>query len=277
MRGLGAILAVAVLTLLGGVGVAGAQYPREPESEIDPNLFRIDEKSALGVKLDADLPLVDQEGRGFRLGDLLGKPLVVVLAYYRCDGTCSVVNRDLKNVLADVRRMEMGRDYRVLTITFDKNDNQETLAKFRQGLELPDKWLKEWTFALPGDQGALRRMTDSIGYKYFWSPRDKTFFHPGVYVVLSGEGRASRFLYSTATSARDLELALIDAQAGQIAEPRDIINFAVSLCYSYNYKEGRYTINIPLFVGLGALVFGVLALVVSVVGYRWYKRKERTA
>lgn len=276
MRLWGAILVV-IMAVLGDAGSASAQYFRNPESEIDPNIFRIDEKSYLGVKFESDLPMIDQEGKGLKLGSLLGKPLIVVLAYYQCDGTCSVVNRDLKGLLSGVQRVQIGSDYRILTITFDKNDNLETLAKFRNGLELPAEWLAGWTFALPENQESLRRLTDSIGYKYFWSPRDKTFFHPGVYAVLSAEGRVVRFLYSTSTSARDLELALIDAQAGQVSTPKDLMNLAVSLCYSYNYKDGRYTINIPLFVGAGSFAFGILVLTISVVGYRWYKRKERTA
>lgn len=275
MRSLFVGLVMGVVML--AAGSAAAQYGRTPDSEIDPKTFLIDEKTYLGVKLDSSLAMVDEQGRPFTLGDKLGKPLIVVLAYYQCDGTCSVVNADLKRLMGGVDRLAIGKDFGVLTITFDKNDTQETLAKFRKVVDIPAAWESGWAFGLPTDPVAMRRMTDNIGYKYFWSPRDHTFFHPGVYVVLSGEGRAVRFLYSTSTTARDLELALIDAQRGQVGAPTDLINFAVSLCYSYNYKEGRYTLNIPVFVGAGSLVFGILVLTVSVVGYRWRKRRERTA
>ena len=276
MRSWGAVLVI-LMAVLGGVSSALAQSGPENQSDIDPNIFRINEKVYLGVKFDADFTMIDQNGSRLKLGSLLGKPLVVVLSYYQCDGTCSLVNRDLRTLLGDVKREQIGTDYRILTLTFDKKDTLTTLAKFRDGLKLPKEWLADWTFALPENEEALRRLTDRIGYKYFWSPQDMTFFHPGVYVILSGEGRVVRFLYSTSTTARDLELALIDAQAGQVSAAKDFANYAVSLCYSYNYKAGRYTINIPLFVGMGSFAFGILVLTLSVVGYRWYKRKERTA
>ncbi|KAF0137020.1 MAG: hypothetical protein FD153_1814 [Rhodospirillaceae bacterium] len=81
----------------------------------------------------------------------------------------------------------------------------------------------------------MKRLTDSIGFKYFWSPRDRTFFHPGVFVVLSPTGRVVRFLYSLNADALDLELALIDIRQGRVGTPGEILNFALSLCYRYNY------------------------------------------
>lgn len=255
---------------------AFAQTKREPESEIDPSLFRIDEAKYLGTKVDASLALTDDQGRPFVLGDKMGLPLIMVLSYYQCDGTCSVVNADLKRLLGEVDRVAMGKDYRVVTVSFDPKDTTDTLAAFHKGLDVPSAWDAGWTFALAADAAGLRRMTDSIGFKYFWSPRDRTFFHPGVFVVMSPEGRVVRYLYSLSTEAKDVELALIDALQGKVAAPSQLINYAVSLCYSYNYAEGRYTVNIPMFVGMGSLAFGVIVLVVSVVAYRRRRRKEST-
>ncbi|KAF0119151.1 MAG: SCO1/SenC family protein [Rhodospirillaceae bacterium] len=86
-----------------------------------------------------------------------------------------------------------------------------------------------------------------------------------------------RFLYSLNSKAQDLELALIEARQGTVGTPAELVTFAVSLCYSYNYKEGMYTVNIPLFVAIGALLFGVVTLSVSVLFYRRRRRKEGTA
>jgi len=80
-------------------------------------------------------------------------------------------------------------------------------------------------------------------------------------------------LYSQTVESKDVELAVFDAKQGKF-RPNEIINFATSLCYSYNYKEGRYTYNIPLFVAVGSLTFGVTAFSGSVFVFR-RRRKER--
>ena len=68
-----------------------------------------------------------------------------------------------------------------------------------------------------------------------------------------------------------MQLAVLDAKQGQF-RPQEIINFAISLCYSYNFADGKYTLSIPIFVGFGALGIGVTALFVSIAAF---KRKRR--
>lgn len=271
-RFLAAALAAAVL----GAAQAAQAGPmlREPTSEIDPEVFKIQETKYLGVRPDRALSFLDDQGRPFALGDLArDKPLVLVLSYYMCDGTCSVVNADLLNLLSKVKAYRIGRDFRVLTVTFDENDTLDTLSAFRKSLPLPEEWRPAWTFALPAAPGEARKLADAVGFKYFWSPRDKTFLHPGVFVFLSPEGRVSRYLYSNNSRPLDVELALTDSFAERLT-PGDAVNYAVSLCYSYNYKDGRYVLNIPLFVGVGSLTLGITVFAFSVFVYRRRARGE---
>ncbi|KAF0119150.1 MAG: SCO1/SenC family protein [Rhodospirillaceae bacterium] len=156
-------LMVAIVGLVLGLGVvvttAAAQYKREPESEIDPSLFSIDEKRFLGVRVDRSLSLLDERGQPFTLGEKMGQPLVMVLSYYQCDGTCSVVNADLKHLVEDLERLRLGEDFRVVTISFDTHDTLETVAKFRKQLGLPAAWDMAWTFSLAVGTEGLKRMT----------------------------------------------------------------------------------------------------------------------
>lgn len=252
---------------------AKAQYNREPESYIDERVFQIDEKKYLGAKVDKDLVLIDQNGDPFKLSEKLGKPLILVLSYYTCDGSCSIINADLRDRLEEVSGITMGEDFNVLTVSFDKQDNLEKLGVFRQHLQQTKELGEGWTFATMKDPEQIKPFTDKLGFNYFWSPRDRTFFHPGVFLFLSAEGRLIRVLYSQTIEARDVELAVFDAKQGNF-RPNEIVNFAASLCYSYNYKEGRYTYNIPLFVAVGSLTFGVTAFSGSVIVFR-RRRKER--
>ena len=263
------VLAVCAAVL---AGPAQAQWSPFSESEVDPSLFRIDEGRFLGVKPEPALAFRDEKGQAFTFGEMTGQPLVLVLSYYNCDGTCSVVNKDLGELLKEVKGQVPGRDYRILTVSFDPHDTAETLAKFRAKFDVPAPILAAWRFALPANETDAKRLADEIGFKFFWSPRDKVFLHPGVFAFLSAEGRVVRYLYSANSRPLDVELALIDAKQNQI-KPGEIYDLALSVCYSYNYKEGKYTLNIPLFIGLGSLVFGILSLLVSILAYKRRARK----
>lgn len=81
-----------------------------------------------------------------------------------------------------------------------------------------------------------------------------------------------RILYPPGIEGADIELAVLDAKQGQF-RPQEIINFAISLCYSYNYADGKYTLSIPIFVGFGALGTGITLLLVSIVVFKHKKRR----
>ena len=262
-----------VAAVLMVAATAHAQMPREPESEIDPAVFRIDEFKFLGAKPNMAAPLIDEQGRPFVLGDKLGKPLILVLSYFNCDGVCSVVNNDLITLLAGQSAWKIGRDFNVLTVSFDPHDTAATLADFRSRLKLPPDWDGGWTLALPGAPDVAKRLADSVGFKYFWSNPDHSFLHPGAYVFLSPEGRVVRYLYSNQTKSFDVGLALTDTLGDRIT-PSDILNYAISICYSYNYKDGRYKLNIPAFIGLGSLLLGITLFVISMVVFRRRTRGE---
>ncbi len=255
---------------------ASAAYYNPPESDIDPAIFSIDEEKFLGARISETYELLDEKGRAFSFGDMLedGKPLILVLSYYTCDGSCSVINSDLRDRLAETGRVRQGQDFRILTLSFDKKDNPKTAAEFRRHLEMSGQVGEGWTFATFKDPDDIKALTGRVGFKYFWSPADRTFFHPGVFMFLSDKGRLIRVLYALSSGPGDLELAVFDAKQGQF-RPSEIVNFATSLCYSYNYKEGRYTYNIPLFVALGSLTLGVSLFAGFIMAYRRRIKREK--
>ncbi|MBF0380900.1 MAG: SCO family protein [Magnetococcales bacterium] len=252
-----------------------ANYFRHRESDIDPDVFRIVEKDYMGVKLDPKLELIDQHGKEFKFGDLAGKPTILVWSYYTCDGSCSAVNAELKSLLEEVKTQKIGEHYQILTLSFDKDDNLESLKEFRTYLELPPEWEQSWTFAFIKDPSRVVTETKKTGFNFFWAPQDKTFYHPNVFIMLSADGRITRYIYALTNNEKDMGLALLEARQGNF-KMNETLDFVIGLCYSYNYAEGRYTYNIPLFVGLGALFIGISMLLGSVLLFRKKNFKEGT-
>jgi protein SCO1/2 len=263
------------LMLAVGSAAAEAQYFRRPVSELDPNIMLIDEKAVLGAKIRPETPFIDQDGKEFRWADMLGKPTVLVLSYYSCDGSCSIINSTLAELLRDVKFQRAGEDYRILTLSFDRHDTLATTGAFRKHLSLAGPLAEHWTFATFKNEADLKSETERIGFKFFWSPEDRVFLHPGAFLFFSPEGALARVLYQDAITGRDVDLALLDAKQGQF-RPGELINFALSLCYSYSYHDGKYVLSIPVFVGLGALGVGLTTLFGSMLVYRTSKRKKLT-
>jgi protein SCO1/2 len=256
-------------------GEASAQYFRRPVSELDPNIMAIDEKAVLGAKISPDTVLIDQDGKELRWGDQLGKPVILVLSYFTCDGSCSIINSALAELLRDVKIVKPGADFRILTLSFDRHDTLATTGAFRKHLNLAGPLADHWTFATFKNEADLKAETERIGFKFFWSPEDRVFLHPGAFLFFSPEGRLIRVLYQDDVGARDVELAVLDAKQGQF-RPREIITFALSLCYSYSYHDGKYVLSIPLIVGLGSLAVGLATLFGSIFFFKSSRRTKRT-
>jgi protein SCO1/2 len=250
------VSAIILISALAGSQQAHAAYGNvNKDSQVDPTVVKIDEKTYLGIKLDKDYALQDENGSAFTLGDMFGKPLVLALSYYTCDGACPTLNRNLMDTLSDVGRWKLGEDFNVLTVSFDKHDTPETLDKFMHKAGFKDELPKGWRMSTLSNPEDIMRLTGSMGYKFFWSPRDAIFLHPSVYIMISPKGRVTRYLYGANIDGSDMEISITKAY-GEELTASNVINFVLGACYSYNYKDGKYKVNIPLFVALGGLIFG---------------------
>lgn len=243
------------------------------ESTIDPAVVAIDESKYLGTQLDKEYVLIDERGDEFTLGDVLGQPLILLFSYYTCDGLCWTINKHLAVLLKKIDRFVPGKDFRVLTVSFDQHDGLEQLRNFVTKVGVSDELQMGWKLAVLKNSIDIEKFTGNVGIRYFWSYRDRMFIHPNVFIFISPTGRVVRYLYGTSIGPKDMELALIDADWNKISNSGQIINILAGVCYSYNFKEGRYTVNYPLFIGTASLLCGIGLIVVS---FGLAKRKFRS-
>jgi protein SCO1/2 len=260
-----------ILLALAALSPAGALAARPavlPESTIDPAVLQIDELKHLGTPLPAALALVDADGRPFTLGELRGGPAILILSYYGCDGTCSTFNRSIAHALEGVKRFRIGSDYRVLTVSFDRNDGVDAARDFVAKAALPPGLLAGWRHAVLRDEADIARLTGSLGFNFFWSRADQIFLHPNAMVFLTPDGRVARYLYGHRATPSDIEKALIEADWNRIANSASVIDMLTGVCFSYNYAEGRYRFNPSLLVGLGSMLLGLSVIGLGAFIYR---------
>src|SRR5207247_10519937 len=126
-----------------------------------------------------------------------------------------------------------------------------------------------WHF-LTGRQPSIDRLTKAAGFRYVWDESLRQFAHPTGVIVLTPQGRVSRYLFGVEYGPRDLRFALIDASAGKIGTPVDQV---LLYCYHYDPETGRYGLVIMRVVRLAgaATVLALGTFIVVMV------RKEKHA
>ena len=227
----------------------------------------IDEK--LGQRVPVDLTFKAEDGQPVALQSLLGKPTLLTLVYYECPGICTPLLNNLTDTL-DRLDLRPGVDYQVITISFDPRDTPALAEKKRSN------YLKQfhkefpalaWRF-LTGDQPAIDRITEAVGFRYQRSGKD--FNHPGVVMVLSADGKMMRYLPGIRFMPFDIKMAVIEASQGR---PMPTINRVLALCFSYDPEGRKYVFSTLRVTGSVTLVMLGLFVAWLVISSRRYRKE----
>jgi protein SCO1/2 len=246
--------------------LALAQAGNDPPLNIF-DLVGIDQH--LDEQVPPDLAFHDETGATVHLGDYFNsqRPVILVLAYYRCPMLCTEVLNGLVDSLQKIN-LDMGRQYRVVTVSFDPKDSPElaaqkkaTYAKSYDRAGTEDGW-----HFLTGDQEAIQQLTRAVGFRYVYDAATDQYAHSSGIMVLTPQGKLSRYFFGIEYPARDLRLALVESSAGKIGTPVDQL---LLLCYHYDPATGKYTASAMRLVRLCGVVT-MLALFLF-IGRGWYR------
>lgn len=194
----------------------------------------------LGNVIPLDALFRDEQGRQVKLSELITVPTLIAPVYFSCPNVCSFLQGDLARVLPQIR-LTPGKDYRVLSISFDDRDGPAEAAKARQtyrtamNAPFPDDG---WRF-LTGDEVTIRRLLDTAGYRF--ARRDNDFLHPVAVFVVTPDGRIVRYLHGTRMLPLDVTLAFTEAAEGRLG---GTIRKVVQFCFSYDPEGRRYVFNL---------------------------------
>jgi protein SCO1 len=232
-----------------------------------------------GAPLPLDALFRDESGREVRLGNYFGdKPVVLALVQYRCPMLCTLVlNGFLKS--SQGMPLEIGLDYHVVTVSFDAREGSNLAAEKKK--HYVRSYRREgaaegWHF-LTGDQPAIDRLTQAVGFRYHYDPQSDQFAHASGIVVATPDGRLARYFYGIEYSPHDLRLGLVESSAGRLGSPVDQV---LLLCYHYDPLTGKYGLAISGALRLaGSLTVLVLGGFLFVMVRSEFKRPKlvRTA
>jgi protein SCO1/2 len=267
MRPLAMLAALAAAAV--GCQARRADGPREPRAALrpPPAVAQVEIEEHLGRALPRDLRFVDQDGRRVRLGDLFGdgRPVVMVLAYFRCPMLCDLVQQGVAAALR-ASGLRAGEEIRAVTVSIDPADTTGNARLRRTGL------LQAVGGAQPAPASAWRVLTggtpdiaalaDALGFRYAYDPGSGQYAHPACAFVLTPDGRVSRYLYGVTFRPFDLRLAAVEAAQGRIGT---VVDRALLTCFRYDPSARKYGIYV-LGVMRGGSALVLLTFGVAMVG-----------
>jgi protein SCO1/2 len=215
------------------------------------------EKVGVDQKLDAqlspDLTFRDETGKTVRLKDYLGsRPLLLSLVYYECPGLCTMTLNGVARSLKPLK-FTPGKEFDVLTVSFDPREGPELAAakkdRYIQMYGKPEA-ASGWHF-LTGDEANTKALCEAVGFRYTYDESTKEFAHAAAIMVITPQGKVSRYFYGLEYSTRDLEFGLMEASSERIGSLAD---GAVLYCYTYNPASGKYSLSILRVMRVGAVL-----------------------
>lgn len=202
----------------------------------------VDEHPGASVPLQTGFR--DPQGRPVRLADnFAGVPVVLSLNYYACPTLCPLVFRYLAATLAELGDLKLGRDFRIVTLSINPQETaalaQDKAAKTYAMLKEVREPARFWPF-LMGNQREIEAVAGSVGVRYL-RQEGGDYAHPNVLVVLTPDGKVSRYLYGLEVRPRDLRLALVEAADGRIGSSQ-AANRLLLYCFHYDPVGKKYVL-----------------------------------
>jgi protein SCO1 len=224
---------------LGGVDAPEIPPYSSKSTVLPPILKGINFEQRLGSQIPLDATFQDENGKTVELGSYFGKkPVVLILAYYRCPMLCTLVMDGAAKAFKQLS-FDLGDQFDAITVSFDPRDtpadSKREQAKYIQVYGHPDA-IGAWHF-LTGQQDQIKRLTDAVGFHYAYDPRTGQYVHTAGIVVITPAGKVAQYFYGVTFDPQFLRLALVQSSKDKIGT---VIDQVLLYCCTYNPDTGKY-------------------------------------
>lgn len=233
---------------------------------LPPALRDVGFEPQLSARLPLDLKFRDETGAALPLGNYFrGKPVVLAFVYYGCPMLCNQIQVSLVGALKMIS-FSAGNEYDVVLVSFDPRETPAmAAAKKREAVERYGRAASAsgWHF-LTGNASSIDSLTRAANFRYSFDEQKKLFAHASGILILTPDGRISRYFFGIDFPPRDIRLALVEASDGKIGTPADRLTL---FCYAYDPATARYSAMIVRLVQAGGLLV-IASLVAAIVIFR---------
>jgi protein SCO1 len=220
----------------------------------------------LNGQLPLELTFHDETGRTVRLGEYFRqKPVVLALVYYECPMLCDMVLNGLTHSMEQIS-LNLDQDFDVVTVSFNPKETWQLAASKKANYV--EKYNRQgarqgWHF-LTGEEANIKQLADAAGFHFKYDPITKQYAHASGIMVITPEGKISRYFYGIEYKPKDLRLGLVEASKNKIGNFADQV---LLFCFHYDPINGKYGLviaNVTRVVAsasvlaLGGLIFILL-------------------
>jgi protein SCO1/2 len=235
-----------------------------PANTRPPRLENVGIEQHLDAQVPPDLTFRDDTGKTVKLGDYFGrKPLILNLVYYNCTMLCGEALAGLSSAMRLVK-FDVGNEFDVITVSFDPRETPEMAAAKKKdyvGRYGRANAAAGWHF-LTGQPESINALTKAVGFQYQYDARSNQYAHATAIMVLTPQGRISRYFYGVDFPPKDLRMGLVEASQGKIGNAVDAV---LLYCYHYNPETGKYGAMVANILRLAAaatiLIMGIFLLI----------------
>jgi protein SCO1 len=236
---------------------------------LPPALENVGFDPQLNAQIPMDEPFLDEYGQPATLRQYADKkPILLAFVYFSCPMLCNQVQQSVVGTLKMIS-FNPASDYEVVFISFDPSDTpQMALEKKHQSLSRFSRPATEtgWHF-LTGPRASIDATTKAANFRFTYDPKTKLFGHASGILILTPDGRISRYFFGVEYPPSNVRLGLVDASAGKIGTPVDHL---LLFCYQYDPTKARYSATIMTVIRMGA----VATLFCMIIGFVIFRRRE---
>ena len=227
----------------------------------------------LGEFIPLDAKFATTSGDSVTIGSLLkeGKPIILNPLYFECPMLCGLVIDGVLNV-ADDLAWSIGEEYQIISISIDPNEDHLLAKEYKEKYtsRLNKSFAQDgWTF-LTGNKKEIDKIIDAVGFKYNEVEGTGEFAHSAAIIMLSPDGKITRYLYGIQYNEFDVRNALYESADGKIGSTLEKV---LLYCYQYDPDSNSYApvaINIMKIGGLATLIILGIFL-----GLLWIREKGK--
>jgi protein SCO1 len=207
----------------------------------------------LGAQVPLETVFKNEAGDDVQLASLMGeRPAVLMLVFYTCRSTCRLEFEGALKSFKAMRKDDIGESFDVVTISIHPKETP-ALAKAKKEEILAQYGRPQsrdgWHF-LTGDLDQIQAVAESVGFKFRYIEEKDQIIHPTGLVLLTPEGRVSRYFYGTEYPAIMLRDSIVAAADRQIGSPVQEILFG---CFQYDMATGEIRVNVHNAIRVGGI------------------------
>lgn len=252
--------------------------PNRPETSNGlPNVLKtVGIEQKLGEQLPLNAVFKNEDGKEVKIGEYFGKgrPVILALVYYECPMLCNEVLNGLTGSLKGIS-FDAGKEFDVLAISFDARENEKPELTKNKKIGYLERYARPntengWHF-LTGKQEEIDKVTKAVGFNYEYDKQTDQFAHAGGIMIITPEGKISRYFYGIDYSPKDVKFGIMESAQNKVGNPAEQL---LLYCFHYDPSTGRYGLAVMNVIRIA----GVLTLLgmggMFFVFWRYNKKKK---